>query len=265
VLLLRPLTCFDAMAGLQLLRRQACKSYCPDPSQYAQAFALATTDEKIQQLRTTECHGIIAEKDTDKDYLVGMNCKAATPTFFAMAFATEYTCADGGAKPCCMTSVKMAPFGSQPIPGWGCVRELPGYLLTRKTDSQDEYAEVRLIFSMLVCKFVTKITETCWLVCYVQTNTWEFEQKTGCDGSSESEAQDMVEFKSQTEFNVWYTPEGYTFPKMPYADTMPVKQVKDGTTVDGELASFTVTGKDVGVKKPKGFSTGFFEYQVRGV
>lgn len=98
---------------------------------------------QLQQLRTTVCDGIIKEQDTDKNYLVGMSCKAATPTFFALAFATDYTCADGGTKPCCMISATMAPFGGQDIPGWGCVRELPGYLLTRKTDSRDEYAEVR--------------------------------------------------------------------------------------------------------------------------
>lgn len=92
-----------------------------------------------------------------------------------------------------------------------------------------------------------------------KTNTWEFAQKTGCKGSGKSNALEMNKFKSQPEYTIWYTPGSYVFPNMPYADIKFPKDVKDGT-IDGVV--FAVRGKDMGVKKPRGFSSAFFEYQV---
>ena len=50
---------------------------------------------------------------------------------------------------------------------------------------------------------------------------------------------------------------------MPYADTAYPRQVRSGDVSGGNATILTVEGKDVGIKKPKGFTSDFFEYQVK--
>jgi hypothetical protein len=202
-------------------------TFCPQLGDVmADIFALPSQPEKVQYMQNIKCTGYIPnyvdlmangfteERAMSLRYLEGVSCaQFAVPIAFAALIKTnpsnEYACADG-VLPCCMKNFTLVGAGGSTTgSGMGCLRYVDGLLQKRRVFSADEAEEY--LGSTVI-------------------------HNTNCASSNRLH---ITEWMGQSKLTEWFTPSGYTYPYMPWADPSIVKGA--GTQYPGTFSAFNLS------------------------
>jgi len=238
----------DLSSNLTQDMRDACYvSYCPSISEVSQAYM----SSGVSALRDVECVGTVPSRDDlvamglseqradDLRYLEGVDCKPFSVaivigTILTLDSGSSKTCADGSTDmPCCLTSFQSSAFSLSGA-GLGCMQWVSGLSQPRRVYSNSEAEQ-----------FITPSPET---VVY-----------TACADSEDRFRQKV--WKGETEYKEWFTPNTYTYPNMPWADPSVVKLGLTNPSA-GTTSVTPVAGYNMVIRKPRGVTSGFLDYQL---
>lgn len=228
--------------------------YCPTLSELlAQIAGAGSQAEVMGIIKGIDCSGIIPSAEILEEdfglsksramelrYLEGNDCRpygltlaAATIIASQAGAGSMSTCANSShSAPCCMSSFSSPSLGNGAA--LGCLGWNPGLIQVRNLYSLEEASANIKPFP--------------------HTQSY-----TAC--ADETRRFNVHMWQGRSSWNSWFTPENYVYPNMPWADHSIVSGAEDGS-VDGNYSVFDVHGTMAGIRKGRGITTDFLEYDL---